>query len=146
MKDGVKTLTLGGMIYKIDDAAKAYTVDDMSDLAAQAKASMDYAMENGVNMKGRAFNDTGRSTVPLYAEAEGDAAEYEYYEFLTSNPGVNEITERFFMKDGDVFAIYTKTVAGENTLESTNVIKSITADIPAGTFDIPDLSGYTRKN
>ena len=143
---GTTTLTVGGMIYSISESARIYMQYDMTDSAAQAKASMEYAMENGVNMKGRAFNDTGASAVPLYAEAEGDTAEYEYYEFLTSNPGVSELIERFFMKDGDVFAIYSKTTTGENTLEHTDVIKSITADIPAGTFDIPDLSGYTRKN
>ena len=143
---GTTSLTVGGMIFAISEATKSYMQYDMTDSAGQARNNMDYAMENGVNMKGREFNDTGRSTVPLYAEAEGDTAEYEYYEFLTSNPGVSELTERFFMRDGDVFAIYSHTEMGDSILESTNVIKSITADIPAGTFDIPDLSGYERKN
>jgi hypothetical protein len=141
-----KTLTVGGMIYSIGKNAETYMQYDMTSMADQAQQTMEYALANGTNMKGRAFQDTGRSTIPLYAEAEGDNTEYEYYEYLTSNPGVSELTERFFMKDGDVFAIYSLTVAGETTLESTNVIKSITADIPDGVFEIPDLSGYEKLN
>ncbi len=142
-RDGVKSLTVGGWVYSIDENAKTYRVDDMSQLAAQAKASMDYAMENGVNMTGRQFNDTGASAVPLLPD---DGAEYEYYEFVTSNPGVNEITERFFLKDGDVYAVYTLTRQGERTEERTKRIRSVTADVPAGTFDVPELSQYTRVN
>lgn len=143
---GTKSLTVGGMIYSISEEAEAYMEYDMTDSVAQAKANMENALANGINMTGRSFEDTGRSTVPLYAEAEGDSTEYEYYEFLTSNPGVSERTERFFIKDGDVFAIYSATTTGDAVTETTDVIKSITADIPAGTFDIPDLSTYTRTN
>ena len=141
VQNGIRSLTVGGMVYIIDDEAKVYTLEDITDLAAQAKSSLDYALENGVNSTGRAFQDTGRSAVPLYGE---DTAEYEYYEFQTSNPGASELTERFFLRDGDVFAIYSLKKEGDHTEETTKVIKSYTADIPAGTLAVPDLSGYSR--
>ena len=141
-----KTLTVGGMIYSIGKNAETYMQYDMTSMADQAQQTMEYALANGTNMKGRAFQDTGRGTIPLYSD-EGDTAEYEYYEYLTSNPGVNDIIERFYMKDGDVFAIYSLTKSGDEVLEErTDVIKSITADIPAGVFEIPDLSGYEKLN
>ena len=31
---------------------------------------------------------------------------------------------------------------GKNQIGQTRVIKSITGDIPEGTFDLPDLTGY----
>ena len=141
-----KSLSLNGMFYYIDETEKTYALYDYTDSVAQATAYMESVMAEGTNTKGRVFQGAGSSAVPLYAAAAGDTAEYEYYEFLTSNPGVNEITERFFMKDGDVFAIYTRTVAGESTEESTDVIKSISDEIPAALFVTPDLSGYTMWN
>ena len=145
LNGGTTSLTVDGMIYSITDSIQSYMEYDMTDSIAQAEENMKSAMENGTNMKGRTFNDTGVSAIPQYAD-EGDTAEYEYYEYVTENPGVSKVTERFFMKDGDVFAIYTLTEMGETKLETTNVIKSITGDIPAGTFDVPDLSAYTKLN
>ena len=145
LNGGTTSLTVGGMIYSITDSIQSYMEYDMTDSVALAEQNMKSAMENGTNMKGRKFNGTGASSIPLYSD-EGDAAEYEYYEYVTENPGVSTVTERFFMKDGDVFAIYTHTEVGETTLDSTNVIKSITGDIPAGTFEIPDLSEYKKLN
>ena len=145
LSSGTKTLTVGGMIYSISESAKSYMQYDMTDMAAQAQATMESALAEGTNMKGRVFQGTGKSAVPLYSD-DGDTTEYDYYEYLTSSPGVSELTERFFMKDGDVFAIYSHTEVGETTLDSTNVIKSITSDIPAGTFEVPDLSDYTLMN
>ena len=52
------------------------------------------------------------------------------------------MTERFYMKDGDVFAVYQKTTMGDTDYEILEVIKSISPDIPEGIFDFPDLSGY----
>ena len=137
-----RNLALSGMFYYINEEEKTVTQYDYTESAVEAQAYMESVLAEGTNMKGRVFNDTGSSAIPLYADQTGDTAEYEYYEYLISNPGVNEITERFFMKYGDVFAIYTKTVADSSTTESTNVIKSITADIPAGIFEVPDLSEY----
>ena len=49
-----------------------------------------------------------------------------------------------YVKDGDVFASYSKTTLGETELESTEVIKSVSADVPDDLFVVPDLSGYTN--
>ena len=56
----------------------------------------------------------------------------------------NATTERYYLKDGDVFAIYTKAAMGETVIESTEIIKKMTSDIPDGTFDLPDVSGYEK--
>ena len=141
-----RSLALNGMFYFIDEDEKTVAQYDNTGSVAEAQAYMESVLAQGTNIKGRAFNDTGRSTIPLYAAASDDAAEYEYYEYLSTNDSGNEVTERFFMKDGDVFAIYTKTVAEDSVTESTKVIKSITADVPAALFLTPDLSGYTETN
>ncbi len=33
---------------------------------------------------------------------------------------------------------------GETVVESTEIIKKMTSDIPDGTFDLPDVSGYEK--
>ena len=141
-----RSLALSGMFYYIDEDEKTVAQYDNTALVNDAWTYMESALAEGINVKGRAFNDTGRSTIPLYAAASDDTAEYEYYEYLTANDSGDEVTERFFMKDGDVFAIYTKTVADDSVTENTKVIKSITADVPAELFLTPDLSGYTETN
>lgn len=139
-----RDLAVGGMFYSIDEIGKTYTRIDNTDSTAQARAYMESVFAQGTNIYGRELKGTGKGAVPLYADAEGDAAEYEYYEFLTSNPGVNEIVERFYMRDGDVFAIYTRTANDVTAIESTKVIKSISPDVPAGIFTTPNLAGYTE--
>ena len=131
---------LEGMIYSLNTDAKQYMQIDMTSAIADAKAAMESAMAEGTNSKGRSFQGTGKSAVPLYADDSGDSAEYEYYEYKTGD----SVLERFFMKDGDVFAVYTQTHAGDSELESTNVIKSISGDVPDDLFVLPDLSDYTK--
>ena len=139
-----RSLAVDGMFYSIDEIGKTYTRIDNTDSTAQARAYMESVFAQGTNIYGRELKGTGKGAVPLYADAEGDAAEYEYYEFLTSNPGVNEIVERFYMRDGDVFAIYTRAANDVTAIESTKVIKSISPDVPAGIFTTPNLAGYTE--
>ena len=81
-------------------------------------------------------------------EQEGDDTEYEYYEysypdFESSGDNYSEV-ERFYLKEGNVFAVYTKITMGETETESAEIIKKMTGDIPEGTFDIPDLSDYEK--
>lgn len=133
---------LEGMIYSLNTDAKQYAQVDMTAAIPDVKAAMEKSMSEGINSKGRALQGTGKSAVPLYSDESGDNAEYEYYEYKTGD----SVLERFYMKDGDVFAVYTQTHAGETDLESTNVIKSISADVPADLFVLPDLSDYTKIN
>ena len=137
---------LEGMIYSLNTDAKQYAQVDMTSAVADAKAAMESAMSEGINSKGRALQGTGKSAVPLYSDESGDSAEYEYYEYLTGDPESSSVLERFFLRDGDVFAVYTKTHAGESDLESTNVIKSISGDVPDDLFVLPDLADYTKIN
>ena len=85
---------------------------------------------------------------PYTASAKEDDSEYEYYEYdypETEKVSKAKILERFYMKDGDVFAVYKKTSTGKTELEQTHVIQRMSGDIPEGTFDLPDLSDYTKQ-
>ena len=131
-----------GMIYSVNPDSKQYAMYDMTSVIDDARESMEKAMSEGINNKGRALQGTGTSAIPLYSDKEGDTAEYEYYEYSIGD----SVTERYFMKDGDVFAVYTKTHAGDTDLETTNVIKSISGDVPDDLFVVPDLTDYTKIN
>lgn len=140
-----RAYSVDGKILSINENSKIYMEEDMTSAIDAAKESLKQAQESGDNYFGRAFVGTGKASIPLYSDS-GDAAEYEYYEY--NYPSYEEygtaMTERFYMKDGDVFAIYQKTSVGESEVEMTNVIKSMSSDIPAGTFDFPNLDGYTK--
>ncbi len=141
------TYSLDGTLFSIDENTKSYMQYEMTIPVDEAKANIAEAMREGTNVKARVYQSSGSAAIPLYSDETGDDAEYEYYEYLTGNrENGSYVIERFFMKDGDVFAIYTQTHAGESELESTNVIKSMSVDIPAGTFTLPDLSDYTKTN
>ncbi len=140
------TYNIEGMIYSINTDSKQYAQYDMTASIEGAEETMKTAIAEGINTKGRAFQGTGKSAIPLYSDEEGDSAEYEYYEYMTGEADGNNVIERFYLKDGDVFAIYSKTHVGETDLESTNVIKSISADVPDDLFVVPDLTDYTKIN
>ena len=137
--EGVTSLTVNGMVYAFNEDTKVYLQYDMTDSADEARANMEYVIANGINMSGLSFYGTGRSAVPLYAAA----GVCDYYEYMFIDPDAGTRTQRFYMKDGDVIAIYYLIKMDGTVLEATEVIRSITADIPAGTFRIPDLTGYT---
>lgn len=140
--------SIDGMITAINEEGKYYMETDMTDMAETSAQQYKEAMENGTNLLGREFREKGSGTIPVYGDNKGDKDEYEYYEYhypaLESED--DSYTERFYLKDGDVFAIYNKTVWGDTVIESTEIIKKMTGDIPEGTFDLPDLSGYEKKD
>ena len=141
-------ITVDGKTTSINKDAKTYMENDMGDLAESAQEARDEARENGTNMIGRSFKETGSGTIPVYSDVEGDKDEYEYYEYTYPDfeeTGDNSETERFYMKDGDVFAIYAKISLGETVVETTEVIDSMSGDIPDGTFNLPDLSDYEKQ-
>lgn len=142
-----KVYSIDGKAYSINEDNKSYMEMDMADIADSAEESSISAMENGTNIYGRNLVGTGSEVIPIYSDETGDKDEYEYYEY--NYPEAEEATdtsetERFYLKDGDVFAIYTKITMGDSVVESTEVIDSISGDIPEGTFDLPDLSGYEK--
>ena len=138
-----RTYSIDGKVTSITEASKMYMESDVSSLIEMAKENQEKAMAEGTDTSGRHFTGTGKGSIP---GIDSDTAEYEYYEY--DYPDGAEagagMTERFYMKDGDVHAIYQKVALGESEVESVKVIKSISGDIPAGTFDLPDLSGYTK--
>ncbi len=139
--------SIDGKAYSINEDNKSYMEMDMADIADSAEESSISAMENGTNIYGRNLVGTGSEVIPIYSDETGDKDEYEYYEY--NYPEAEEATdtsetERFYLKDGDVFAIYTKITMGDTVIESTEVIKEMSGDIPEGTFDVPDLSGYEK--
>ncbi len=139
--------SIGGKVTTINESSKYYLEQDSSSLAETAQRSLDSAMKNGENIKGRSFHGTGKEAVPIISE-EDDKTEYEYYEYNypeTEKNSGDSIIERYYFKDGDVFAIYTKATWGDTVIEDTEVIKSISGDIPDGTFELPDLSDYEKK-
>lgn len=139
------TYNLEGMIYSLNTDSKQYALVDMTESIEDIRKNMEKTMSEGINSSGRVFQGTGKSTVPQYDEKEGDSAEYDYYEYLIESAG-SSVLERYFMRDGDVFAVYKKVKAGETEMETTNVIKSLSGDVPDDLFVMPDLSDYTRIN
>lgn len=142
-----KVYSIDGKVTSINESNKTYMEQDLSDLAETSKEAQESAMETGTNTIGRSYKGTGSEAIPIYSE-QGDKDEYEYYEYDypdMEESGYSSI-ERFYMKDGDVFAIYNKIVMGESVIETTDVIKSMSGDIPDGTFDLPDLKGYEKAD
>ena len=146
-KDDGNTLTLSvdGKILSLNNSSKIYVEYDMTETIDAAKESLKTAIEKGTNMYGRNFVGTGKETIPAYSD-EGDATEYEYYEYNypESEAAGYKMVEKFYVKDGDIFAIYQKISINDTDTETTTVIKSVSDDIPEGTFDFPDLEGYTK--
>lgn len=144
-----KVYSIEGKVVSINDSSKTYVEQDASDISESAKENLASAMEKGTNIYGRQFKETGTGAVPVYSE-QGDKTEYEYYEYEAyvypdQKSDDNQTIERYYIKDGDVFAVYTKTTMGDTVVESTEVIKSISADIPEGMLKMPDLSGYEKQ-
>ena len=140
--------SIDGVTYSINDSARMYLEYDLSSTVGMAKANIENAMATGTNIKSRVFSTTGKAPIPLYSD-NGDTAEYDYYEYVNDNSTetlTNKVTERFFMKDGDVFAIYTLAEISTTSTESLKVIKSISAEIPEGMISVPDLTGYEKYN
>ncbi|MBR2561708.1 MAG: hypothetical protein IKE31_06110 [Eubacterium sp.] len=138
-----RTYSVDGKILSVNDGSRNYMETDMSGMIEVSRTQLAEAMETGENIYGRSFVGTGSEAIPLYSE-NGDTAAYEYYEYNypEAEAAGMPMTERFYMKDGDVFAVYQKTTMGDTDYEMLEVIKSISPDIPEGTFDFPDLSGY----
>ncbi|MBR6230825.1 MAG: hypothetical protein IKR00_02700, partial [Lachnospiraceae bacterium] len=90
-------------------------------------------------LSARQFQTKGKGVIPIYSNC-GDNNEYDYYEYLTDQSGFS-LTERYYMKDGDVFAIWNKSVSGQFETEKTQVIKEMTGEIPEGILEFPDISG-----
>lgn len=154
-EDGINTFkededsidySVGGKILTINKNNKTYMEEDMSDMAESAEEQYTSAMKDGTNLYGRSFNGTGSEAIPIYSDEAGDKNEYEYYEY--HYPELEEsgdsYIQRLYLKDGDVFAIYEKTTWGDTVIESTEIIKKMSADIPEGLFEFPDLSGYEK--
>ncbi len=136
-----RVYSVDGRIVSLNENSKIYMETEMdTDLPA---SNMEEAKKTGTNLFARAFVGTGKGTIP----ETDDESEYEYYEYNypeTKEATGTSITERYYMKDGDVYAIYTKTENDQSEVGYTEIIKSISADIPEGTFDIPDVSGYEK--
>ncbi len=141
------TLNLDGMVYSFNDASMIYMTNDMTAMLEDARQARAEHVEKGINEYGRVFQNIGQGAIPLYADATGDTSEYEYYEYLTGasdEAQTASLTERFYMKDGDVFAIYSLAGMGDSEVESTEVIKSITSDLPEDILALPaNFDAYT---
>lgn len=138
-----KVYSVDGKMVSINESNKSYVEYDMGEsIVKTANEAIEDAKKNGTNYFGRAYVGTGKDKIPQ----SDDDEEYEYYEY--NYPDTEEygtkMTERYYMKDGDVFAIYTAVEFGDSTIEATKVIHSISGKIPKGTFDIPDLEGYEK--
>lgn len=139
-----KVWSIEGKSLSVNESSRQYMESDMSDLAENAKEQYKSAMESGTNLYGRELKGTGKEAVPIQEE---DSNEYEYYEYCYPEieaSGDTTVIERYYLKDGDVYAIYNKTTMGDTVIESTEIIKKISEDIPEGTFDLPDLSDYEK--
>ncbi|MBO6158357.1 MAG: hypothetical protein J6P72_03720 [Firmicutes bacterium] len=146
----MRTYSIDGHYLIIDDISYTYFEMEADPSAVEEnKKTIEEIKANGTPvLVKREFRGTGKGTVPLLFEA-GDTNDYEYYEFF-NDKSIDSMTfqntERYFMKDGDVFAIWTKKLSSTNESESTVLIREISQDIPEGMFDIPDLTGYEDSN
>ena len=142
-----ETYSIEGKVTTINLSNNTYMQHDASDLAEDAKENLESAMETGENRYGRNFKGTGTGTIPILSD-NGDDAEYEYYEYdypeMEASSG-DTMIERYYLKDGDVFAIYTKTTMGDTEIASTEIIKKMSGKIPKKTFKLPDLSKYEKN-
>lgn len=147
LAEGTIALNIDGMVYSFNPDSKLYTTFDMTDLREDQLAQRAEDVEKGINESGRVYQGTGTSVIPVYSDSTGDTAEYDYYEYLIENSGEGyemALTERFFFKDGDVFAISSHMKVGENELDYAEVIKSISGDIPEDLIALPeDFAEYT---
>ncbi|MBQ3281451.1 MAG: hypothetical protein IJH41_03485 [Eubacterium sp.] len=148
-EDGSKTYSIDGKVTVVNEDAKYYMEQDATSLAESAVDNMETARKEGTNLYGREFQGTGSEAIPIYSEQTGDKNEYEYYEYsypeFEKDEG-NKETERVYLKDGDVYAIYQYIKWGETEVESTEVMKKMSGDIPDGLFKLPDLSGYEKMD
>ena len=143
--DSQRTYSINGKIFSINDSSKQYMKIDMSETIETAKSALEAAMKEGTNYIGRSYVGTGKEAIPEYSKTADDKTEYEFYEYnypASEEAGTGSMTEKYYMKDGDVFAIYQKTTLGDTDYEYVRVIKSISADIPKDTFKLPNLDGY----
>lgn len=155
--DGVNSFTgtEGTMAYSIDGhylginiPAKLYWEREDKTSDADAKNRQKAAMASGDNSVGRVFKSKGQGAIPKYSDWCNDPAEYEYYEYDYPEMAKNGMTkiERFYMKDGEVLAIYYEEIVFDEVINSYTLhIQSVSQDIPAGTFDLPSLDGYTKQ-
>ena len=144
-----RTYSIDGVTYSINESSKMYMEYDMSSSAEISRASIENSMANGINTSGRVYSTTGKGSIPLYSDRTGDTAEYEYYEYITDSSAdtvINKLTERFYLKDGDVFAVYQMSEVSTLSTESLKVIKSISSDIPEDMLTVPDLTDYKKYN
>ena len=141
-----ETYSIDGKVTTINLSSNTYMQQDASDLAEAAVENMESAMETGENLSRRSFVETGTGTIPIYSD-NGDDAEYEYYEYnypeMEASSG-DTMIERYYLKDGDVYAIYTKATMGDTEIASTEIIKKMSGKIPKNTFKLPDLSKYEK--
>ena len=141
-----KIYVIDGKTTVINKDAKTYVENDLGGLTDAAEDTTKEAMEKGTNISGRAFREKGKGAVPVQTD---DKDEYEYYEYNYPDfekDSENSETERFYMKEGDVYAIYKKITMGETVVETTEMIKKISGDIPDDTFKLPDLSDYKKND
>ena len=139
-----KVWSVDGKMLSVNESSKSYMEQEMSDISEDRKEILKSAMEEGTNLYGRELKDTGKEVVPIQ---EDDKDEYEYYEYYypeMEESSDNSTIERYYLKDGDVFAIYTKTALGETVVESTEIIKKMSEDVPDGIFNLPDVSDYKK--
>ncbi|MBP0986231.1 MAG: hypothetical protein J6P39_04405, partial [Oscillospiraceae bacterium] len=141
-----RTYAVDGYVLSIDDASYLYTemTIDPSALEEDRKMIEEIREKGTPVLSSRVFLEKGNGVIPLYA-AKGDKNKYEYYEYytdLSTESMTLQTTERYYLKDGDVFAIWTKTLSDTTETEETMIIKEISQDIPVGIFDLPDLTGY----
>lgn len=114
-----------------------------SDAAAQRKKDI----EAGENIKKRVFVTTGKGAVPLYSEHYDDNTELEYYEYKDPTQEQFDVykTERFYMKDGDVFAVYTETKIFDETTRAVEVIRSVSPDVDQNAFKVTGVDDYKKS-
>lgn len=147
--DSNRVYSVDGRVISFSDSAKKYMEQDISGgLYNQAKDNLETSRADGVNMIGRQFVTTGTGVIPVYSDTEGDQTEYEYYEYeypATLEATGYQMVERFYMKDGDVYAIYQQMSKDDKQASATTeVIESMSGEIPEGTFDIPSTDGYEK--
>ncbi len=124
------SLYLDGAFYNIDDTNKTYSrielAEDAADDVMDAAEYSDYV-----------YVSSGKGSIPGLEAV--DSAAYDYDEYNAVLEGGETLPMRYYMKNGQLYAIYSSV----DDIEIVMLIEKLSADIPAGMLKIP--AGYTEQ-
>ena len=126
-----RTLILDGIIYNIDETNKTYTATPVDTATETTNNNYDYT-----NME---YTSSGNSAITGLEEIDTNSYDYEEYTCtIDANGSTMTIPLRFYMNDGNLYAIQLSAMG----IDTVMIITTMSADIPADMLQLPE--GYTE--